>query len=111
METLSEPKYTTFFELVKNKPGLDLRDNRGKKHCFSVVLLGVLIALFRCRDGNLSSIHRALTNKQSELCRALGIANTPAVSRAQLPIILKKQISYYFQNCIFHFSESSYLQS
>lgn len=93
METLLGTKDTTFFELTKNTIGLDLRDNRGKRHCFSIVLLGVIIALYRCRDGNLSSIHRALTNKQVELCQALDIAYTPAVSRAQLPIILKKRMS------------------
>jgi hypothetical protein len=90
METLSKVKDTTFFELIKNTRGLDSRSNQGKKHCLAVVVLGVLIALYRCRDGNLSSIHRALVNTHSDLCKVLSIAYTPAVSRAQLPIILKK---------------------
>ena len=87
MESLSDCKSTTFFEIIKNTEGLDLRDKRGKKHCFAVVILGVLIALFRDRDGNLSSIHRALTNTHSDFCSALGMEFSPPVARAQLPII------------------------
>jgi hypothetical protein len=101
METLSEDKCTTFFELIKCTPGLDTRSNQGKKHCLAVVILGVIIALYRYRDGNLSSIHRALTNTHADLCKALCMTYTPSVSRAQLPIILKKRILPFFQICIF----------
>ncbi len=107
METLSDGKSTTFFEIIKNTKGLDLRDNRGKKHCFAVVIFGVLMALFRDRDGNLSSIHRALTNKHADFCSALGVAFSPPVSRAQLPIILKKRMSKFSQNFISIFLESN----
>lgn len=103
MATLLDPKGTTFFEMIRNKEGLDLRDNRGKRHCFSVVIFGIIMALYRNRDGNLSSIHRCLTNKQAELCQALNIDYTPAVSRAQLPIILKKRILQSFQSCTLYF--------
>ena len=107
MESLSDCKSTTFFEIIKNTEGLDLRDKRGKKHCFAVVILGVLIALFRDRDGNLSSIHRALTNTYSDFCSALGMEFSLPVSRAQLPIILKKGTSKFSQNFILIFLESN----
>ena len=107
MESLSDCKSTTFFEIIKNTEGLDLRDKRGKKHCFAVVILGVLIALFRDRDGNLPSIHRALTNTHSDFCSALGMEFSPPVSRAQLPIILKKRMSKFSQNFILIFLESN----
>ena len=90
---------TEFLRLL-DEEGLDLRDKRGKKHCFEVVILSVLMAMFRDRDGNLSSIHRALTNTHASFCSALGIEFSPAVSRAQLPIILKKRMSKFFQNFI-----------
>ena len=83
METLSDVKCSTFFELITHTPGLDTRSNQGKKHCLAVVILGVIIAFYRCRDGNLSSIHRALTNTHADLCKALSIAYTSSVSRAQ----------------------------
>lgn len=67
-----------------------MKDNRGEKHYFSVVLLGVIVALYRCRYVNLFSIHRTLTNKQAELCQALNIPVTPVVYRAHLPNYFKK---------------------
>ncbi len=39
---LIENKYSTFFELLNIGQDLDLRDNKGKKHRFSVVILVVL---------------------------------------------------------------------
>ena len=109
MEHLSDGKNTTFFEIIKNTEGLDLRDKRGKKHCFATVILGVLMALFRNRDGNLSSIHRALTNTHTHdsFCSALGMGFSQPVSRAQLPIILKKRMSKFSQNFISIFLESN----
>lgn len=100
---LIENKSSTFFELLNCEQDLDLRDNRGKKHRFSVVILGVLFALFRCRDGNLSSIHRALTNNHAQLCEALNIEFSPSVSRAQLPLILKKRMLKFFLIYFFYF--------
>lgn len=102
-----EAKGTTFFELLKNELDLDRRDNRGKKHCVSLVVIGLIIGLFCCRDGNLSSIHRCLTNRHKAICNALGIEFKPAVSRAQLPIILKKWMLRFFQNYIFRSLASS----
>lgn len=85
-----ESEYTSFYEKIKVYEGLDLRDDRGKKHCLAFVLLGVLISLFRNKDGNLSSIHRSITNTNEALCEYLNIPLRKSVSRAQLPIILKK---------------------
>lgn len=33
----------TFYEQIKNYPGLDLRDDRGKIHSLEFLLLGVII--------------------------------------------------------------------
>jgi hypothetical protein len=79
----------TFYEQMQNCKLLDLRDTRGKKHSLALVLLSVIIALYRNRDGILSSIHRSIVNKQVELCSYLRIPYCVPVSRAQLPIILK----------------------
>ena len=35
----------SFFRILQNADGLDLRDNRGKKHDLAVVLVGVTIAV------------------------------------------------------------------
>lgn len=81
---------TSFFEKLQQAEGLDLRDNRGKRHDLAVVLMGVIVALLSHRDGNLSSIHRHLTNHYQKLMRALKIEPCRAVSRAQLPKILSQ---------------------
>jgi hypothetical protein len=47
----------SFFAKLQNEKGLDLRDNRGKRHDLAVILVGVMLALLSHRDGNLSSIH------------------------------------------------------
>jgi hypothetical protein len=90
MEQPMNSEYTSFYEKIKICEGLDLRDDRGKKHCLAFVLLGVLIGLFRNKDGNLSSIHRSITNTNETLCHSLNVPLRKPVSRAQLPIILKK---------------------
>lgn len=90
MEQLIKSECTSFYENIKTCENLDLRDARGKKHCLGFVLLGVLIGLCRNKDGNLSSIHRSIINTNTLLCNYLQIAITKPVSRAQLPIILKK---------------------
>jgi hypothetical protein len=35
----------SFFEKLQNEKGLDLRDNRGKRHDLAVALIGVMLAL------------------------------------------------------------------
>jgi len=92
---------TTFYEQMQNCSSLDLRDRRGKKHAIALILLGLLIGLFRKRDGNLSSIHRSMHNKHDETCSILGIKGTPIISRSQLPIVLKKVDLGSFENLLF----------
>lgn len=79
----------SFFEKLQLAEGLDLRDNRGKRHDLAVVLTGVTLALLCNRDGNLSAIHRHLENHYEQLVEVLGIEKKKAVSRAQLPRILE----------------------
>ena len=93
----------TFYEQIKNCQGLDLRDNRGKIHSLEFVLIGVIIALYRNRDGVLSSIHRSMVNMHDALCRHIGKQDLVPVSRAQLPIILKKVNSKIFSDIVFIF--------
>lgn len=71
MDTSLSVQSSTFFEQIKSCEGLDLRDNRGKRHCIGFVLLSLSISLLRNRDGNLSSLHRSMVNKQVELCQCL----------------------------------------
>lgn len=40
-----EDDFTTFFGKLQQAKGLDLRDNRGKRHDLAVVLTEVVIAL------------------------------------------------------------------
>jgi predicted transposase YbfD/YdcC len=78
----------SFFEKLQNENGLDLRDNRGKRHDLAVVLIGVMLALLSNRDGNLSSIQRYLKNHYEQLVEVLGVEKNKPVSRSQLPNIL-----------------------
>ncbi len=80
----------SFFEKLQNAEGLDLRDNRGKRHDLAIVLVGVTLALLSHRDGFLSSIHRHLKNHYERLMTALSVEAKSAVSRAQLPRVLEK---------------------
>lgn len=68
-----EENSTTFFRQLQLAEGLDLRDNRGKRHDLAVILVGVTIALLSNRDGCLSSIHRHLVNHSGKLAEVLGI--------------------------------------
>jgi len=83
-------QYMTFFEILQTCKELDLRDNRGKRHCLAFVLLGLLVSLLRKRDGKLSSIHRSMVNKHKELCDYLAIEECEVISRSHLPILLGK---------------------
>lgn len=91
----------SFFEKLQNAKGLDLRDNRGKRHDLAVVLIGVTLAVLANRDGCLSSIQRHLKNHYESLVAALGVEKKRAVSRSQLPLILEKVSVEVFDNLIF----------
>ena len=95
---------TTSYEDLQNFEGLDLRDNQGKRHDISLLLLNFRIALFRKRDacldtsvGKLSRIWRSMSNKQKELCNSLSIDYKKCVSRSQLPKVLEKISRSKFQ--------------
>ena len=90
MSTPISVQCTTFYEQIKQCKELDLRDERGKKHSLALVLIGVMIALLLNRDGVLSSLHRSLTHTHELLCVQVKEENKGSVSRAQLPLILKK---------------------
>lgn len=105
MNTPIAAQVSTFYEQIQSCKLLDLRDNRGKKHSLAFVLLSVMIAMYRNRDGILSSVHRSMQNTHVELCRYLQIEYAPPVSRAQLPLILKKLKQRFFQNFNFRFLE------
>jgi hypothetical protein len=45
---------------------LDLRDERGKELNLPLFLMGLLLALLRHKDGNLSGIHRSMKDKHRE---------------------------------------------
>jgi predicted transposase YbfD/YdcC len=91
----------SFFEKLQNAEGLDLRDNRGKRHELAVVLVGVAIALLSNRAGNLSSIHRHLRNHYEKLAAILGVQQKRPVSRSQLPLILAKVSLEVFNQLLF----------
>lgn len=92
---------TTFYQALQNCKGLDLRDNRGKRHNLVLVLFGLILGLLRNRDGNLSSIHRSMINKHEELIKFLGIEYQGVVSRSHLPILLSKVNLIAFEELIF----------
>lgn len=95
---------TTFYEDLQKCKALDLRDNRGKRHNLALVLLGLILAILRNRDGNLSSIHRCMENSKVKIATALGIDNEKIVSRSHLPILLEKvDRSVFEQLLVKHF--------
>ncbi len=79
----------SFYLALQSNAALDLRDNRGKFHNMSLVLCGLIFALLRGKDGNLSAIHRSMEKKQKELCLFLEIDYQSVISRSHLPIFLK----------------------
>ncbi len=91
----------SFFQKLQNAEGLDLRDNRGKRHDLAVVLVGVTLAVLSNRDGNLSSIQRHLKNHYEKLAVVLGVEKQQAVSRSQLPVILEKVAFRVFDRILF----------
>lgn len=95
---------TTFYKELQKHAALDLRDRRGKKHHIVFILLGVILGLLRNRDGKLSSIHRSMVNTHSHLCELLGVDLPTAVSRAQLPRILRRVNHELFEELLFKFT-------
>ena len=91
----------SFFEKLQKAEGLDLRDNRGKRHELAVVLVGVTIALLSNRDGCLSSIERHLRNHYEKLVLVLKVTKGRPVSRSQLPLILEKVAVEVFNGMLF----------
>lgn len=91
----------SFFVQLQKAEGLDLRDQRGKKHELAVVLTGVMLALLRNRDGCLSSLHRHLKNHYGRLMRALAWAPKTALSRAPLPRVLEQVAGAEFDRLLF----------
>lgn len=94
-------KTTTFYQLLEQTPGLDRRDNRGKKHAVALVLTGLVLALCCGRDGNLSSLHRHIVNHFEALCQATQTSHKKAISRAQLPVLLAKINGVLFATLLF----------
>jgi predicted transposase YbfD/YdcC len=97
---MAEQKRSFYLELQSCKE-LDLRDNRGKRHNLAFTLFSLCIALLRKRDGNLSSLHRSMQNKHSELCACLGIEGQRAISRSHLPVLLGKVCRAAFERLLF----------
>ena len=98
-------KTTTFFQTLQQTPGLDTRDNRGKKHAIALVLTGVVLALCCGRDGNLSTLHRHIVSKFKLLCKQTQQDATKPISRAQLPLLLAKVNGVLFAKLLFDWFE------
>lgn len=94
-------KTTTFYQLLEQTPGLDGRDNRGKKHSIALVLTGLVLALCCGRDGKLSGLHRHIVNHFDALCQATHMTDQTAISRAQLPLLLAKINGVLFAELLF----------
>lgn len=94
-------KTTTFYQLLEQTPGLDGRDNRGKKHSMALVLTGLVLALCCGRDGKLSGLHRHIVNHFDALCAATHTQHPSAISRAQLPLLLAKINGVLFAKLLF----------
>lgn len=105
MESLApdEGQRNSFYEGLQNSSDLDLRDNRGKSHKMSLVLMGILMALLRGKDGKMSSIHRSMTRMQLSLCSSIGIDYEPVMSRSYLPIFMKHVNIEVFGELVFSY--------
>ena len=102
MHTPTIDQTNTIYLLLQNSQ-LDLRDNRGKRHQLCYVFVSLILALFRNRDGNLSSIHRSMVNKNIELSQSLGLETMPVISRSHLPVFLQKIDLAVFTEILFLF--------
>jgi len=94
-------KATTFYKLLEQTPGLDGRDNRGKKHTTALILTGLVLALCCGRDGKLSRLHRHMVNHFESLCAATQQSHKKPISRAQLPLLLAKVNGVLFAQLLF----------
>jgi len=103
MHTLTIAQTNTIYSLLQNSE-LDLRDKRGKGHQLCYVFVSLMLALFRNRDGNLSSSHRSMVNKNIELSQSLGLETMPVISRSHLPVFLQKIDLSVFTEVLFSFS-------
>ena len=104
-QTPCPTKITTFFQTLQQTPGLDTRDNRGKKHGIALVLTGVVLALCCGRDGNLSTLHRHIVSKFKLLCKQTQQDAVKPISRAQLPLLLAKVNGILFTKLLFDWFE------
>jgi hypothetical protein len=96
-----EKNNTSFFAKLQNCEGLDLRDNRGKRHDLAIILLEVTLAILSNRDGKMSSIHRHLQKHHHQLLEFLDLEPKNCVSRAHLPLILEKVSVSEFDRLMF----------
>ena len=94
-------KTTTFYQLLDQTPGLDARDNRGKRHTMALILTGLVLALCCGRDGKLSRLHRHMVNHYKLLCEATQQTYKRPISRAQLPLLLAKVNGVLFAQLLF----------
>ena len=115
--TTCPSKTTTFYQLLEQTPGLDMRDNRGKVHSIALVISGLVMALCCGRDGKLSSLHRNMVNHFTALCKATNSSQAKPISRSQLPILLAKVNGAIFSkllldwfNGVVQFSGTLYLR-
>lgn len=99
--TPCQAKTNTFYQLLEQTPGLDGRDNRGKKHAVALILTGLVLALCCGRDGKLSSLHRHMVNHFEALCAATQQSHKKPISRAQLPLLLAKVNGVLFAQLLF----------
>lgn len=75
-----EKKNTSFFAKLQRCQGLDLRDNRGRRHELAIILLGVTLAILSNRDGKMSSIHRHLQKHHDKLLEFMDLEPRDCVS-------------------------------
>lgn len=78
-----------------------MRDNRGKRHSLALVLTGLVAALCCGRDGNLSRLHRHMTNQFETLLEVTQLTDHKVISRAQLPLLLAKVNGLHFTQLLF----------
>lgn len=97
----SPAKTTTFFQMLRQTPDLDGRDDRGKKHDMAFVLMGLTLALLCGRDGKLSGLHRHMVNHFEQLSVAVRFWPERAISRAQLPLLLVSVNGELFAKLLF----------
>jgi predicted transposase YbfD/YdcC len=84
-ETELTENYKKFINEINKLP--DTRDNRGKKHSLSFLIISVVFAMLSNRS-KVSSIHRYMKNKLNWLRETTGIENATLISRAHLPRML-----------------------